>query len=256
VYRLRGDETAARASAGPELGLHLKYDRRRFASAAVDGVLRQLRSLLAQMVEAPQRTLGEFSLVLPESHQIPDPAQTLPEPRLPSLPALFREAAGSRPEAPAVEQGSRSWTYRELDASSAALAHALRDGGLRPGEVVAVTGPRSFGLVASALGVLRGGGALLLLDPQLPAERRRLMLQRGGARCLVLVGGPGEDGGRPRDLPGLALLTVDRESGLPARRGWRWRLLTSRSCWRGSGSRSSTPSRPLPRPGWRARRGK
>ena len=49
--------------------------------------------------------------------------------------------------------------------------------GLQRGDVVAVTGPRSFGLIASMMGTFLSGGVLLALDEALPSDRRRLMLQ-------------------------------------------------------------------------------
>ncbi|HXM34164.1 MAG TPA: non-ribosomal peptide synthetase, partial [Pyrinomonadaceae bacterium] len=59
---------------------------------------------------------------------------------------------------------------------------------LKRGEVVAVGGSPSFGLIAGMLGVLSSGGVLLTLDRNLPGERLKLMLSEAGARRLLQVG--------------------------------------------------------------------
>ncbi|HEX4499520.1 MAG TPA: amino acid adenylation domain-containing protein [Thermoanaerobaculia bacterium] len=205
------------ANPGARLGLKLRYDRRRFSPRAVGELLGQLQTLLEQMAESPELPLAKLSLITPEAGALlPDPAVAIPEPVIPSWLAAFVEIAGRLPEQPAVEQGGRAWTYRELAASSATLAGLLRSRGLAPGEVAAVAGPRSFGLIAAAFGVTRAGGVLLLLDPRLPAERRELMLRQSGARWLIRVGGadqPVPD--RPIGLLDIEPLDIEPDTGLP-----------------------------------------
>ncbi len=219
-YRIRsrtGYPLTLVANPGARLGLKLRYDRRRFSPRAVGELLGQLQTLLEQMAESPERPLAELSLLTPEARALlPDPAAAILEPILPSWLATFAEIAGRLPEQPAVEQGGRAWTYRELAASSAVLAGLLRGRGLARGEVAVVAGPRSFGLLAAALGVARAGATLLLLDPRLPAERRERMLRQSGARWWIRAGGrdiPEPD--RPVGLLEVEVLDVEPDTGLP-----------------------------------------
>jgi amino acid adenylation domain-containing protein len=172
-------------------GLHLWAiaQRSRFPAERLERMLTQYAHLLEQVVAAPDTRLDALSLVTPrERPLLPDPTQLLDEPPMPTVTAEFLDWAQRLPEHPALMQGARRMTYRELAEAAQAIASALLSSGLAPGEVVAISAPRSFGLIASMWGVLLGGGALLTLDRQLPAERQRLMLTLARVRRLIHVG--------------------------------------------------------------------
>jgi amino acid adenylation domain-containing protein len=193
------------AHRGGALHLELVYQKVLLTAARMECFLDQLTVLLEQVAADPERPLSAFSLLTPASReQLADPAAPLPAPLHPSLPEMFAAQAAQTPELPAVTQGGRSWSYRELEARSRGLALALRRRGLGTGVVAAVAGERGFGLVATALAVLRAGGVLLLLDPRLPEERRGRMLAAARAAMVLEAGadpGPAEDGGAPLPIP-------------------------------------------------------
>ena len=80
--------------------------------------------------------------------------------------------------------------------------------------MVAVCGPRSFGLVAGVMAVLLAGGVLLTVDRALPANRRRLITQEANARYAILVGEgqPAEEW--TRGLPLKCIVGVQVGGGL------------------------------------------
>ncbi|MFJ6775875.1 AMP-binding protein, partial [Kitasatospora sp. NPDC091257] len=108
---------------------------------------------------------------------------TSPRPR--TLDALFAAQAARTPLAPAVTDGRRSWTYRDLAERVERLARDLRRRGAGPERTVALVLPRSMELVAAELAVVRAGAAFLPVDPGYPAERRALMLA-DAAPAIVL----------------------------------------------------------------------
>ncbi|MFE4520384.1 non-ribosomal peptide synthetase, partial [Kitasatospora sp. NPDC056783] len=110
-------------------------------------------------------------------------AATAPEHR--TLDALFAVQAAGTPHAPAVTDGRRTWTYRELAERADRLAHDLRRRGAAPERTVALVLPRSMELIAAELAVVRAGAAFLPVDPSYPAERRALMLA-DAAPAIVL----------------------------------------------------------------------
>ncbi|MEV4432578.1 amino acid adenylation domain-containing protein [Streptomyces sp. NPDC049585] len=89
------------------------------------------------------------------------------------------------PGAPALVDGRTTLTYGELNVRANRLAHHLRTFGARPGEVVAVSVPRSADLVVALLAVLKTGAAYLPLDPDYPAARLAYMLQDADPVCAV-----------------------------------------------------------------------
>ncbi|WP_432841801.1 SDR family NAD(P)-dependent oxidoreductase [Dactylosporangium sp. CA-092794] len=92
----------------------------------------------------------------------------------------IHEQASRTPDAPAVVDGGRTVSYRDLDRAGAAVASALSARGIRPGEAVAVRLPRSADLIAVMLGILRVGACVVPVDAQSPPERRAAMLSDAG----------------------------------------------------------------------------
>ncbi len=66
------------------------------------------------------------------------------------------------------------------------MAHALRERGVGPDQVVGLCVARSLDLVIGALGILKAGGAYLPLDPEYPTDRLAMMLEDSGAKVLVV----------------------------------------------------------------------
>ncbi|MET0400647.1 MAG: amino acid adenylation domain-containing protein, partial [Longimicrobiaceae bacterium] len=98
---------------------------------------------------------------------------------------LFAAQAARTPGAVALAAGEERVTYAELDARSAALAHALARRGVGPDVRVGVCVERSPEMVVALLAVLRAGGAYLPLDPAYPAARLADMLADAGAPLLL-----------------------------------------------------------------------
>ncbi|MFI7044777.1 amino acid adenylation domain-containing protein [Streptosporangium sandarakinum] len=124
---------------------------------------------------------------------LPDMGTALPGagPALPggdgprTVPEMVAEAARRAPGAVAVVCGGERVTYGELLARADALAAALRDGGVRPGDVVGVRLPRSPEAIAALLAVWRAGAAYLPFDPDVPDERLAFALADASATHLV-----------------------------------------------------------------------
>ncbi|EPH44642.1 putative Linear gramicidin synthase subunit D [Streptomyces aurantiacus JA 4570] len=122
---------------------------------------------------------------------------TDPAPHRP-LAELFAAWVTRTPEAPALTDGRRTWSYRELADRTGRLADALVRRGAGPERTVALVLPRSMELIAAELAVARAGAAFLPVDPDYPAERRELML--GDAAPAVVL----DDLGLVRDFMGGA----------------------------------------------------
>jgi amino acid adenylation domain-containing protein len=118
--------------------------------------------------------------------------QTLPPGFLPEvadcvaqISQLVALRADAAPEAIAVEAGSATLTYSELDTRANQLANRLVELGVGRETVVALALGRSAESVISSLAVLKAGGAYLPLDPAYPAERLAFMLNDAQPRVLI-----------------------------------------------------------------------
>ncbi len=103
----------------------------------------------------------------------------------------FEQQAELRPDAIAIAHGGESVSYGDLNEQANRVAHRLSGLGLGADDIVAVGLARQPDAVAAFLGTLKAGAAFLPVDPRLPPERRRLMLDDSGAKVLVAAGGSG-----------------------------------------------------------------
>ena len=172
-------------------GIHvtLVYNSDLFCQDRMVETQEQFKHLLFQITEDPNKKIAQLSLVTPASRSVlPDPSRVLPEPPQESVTGLFSSWASRTPHQPAVSHGKHTWSYEELAQQAYIVARVLGAYGLKRGEVVAVYGPRSYGLICSVIGVLLSGGTLLPIDPYLPDQRKQLMLRQAGAKILLNIG--------------------------------------------------------------------
>ncbi|MGA4843958.1 amino acid adenylation domain-containing protein [Streptomyces sp. G45] len=94
----------------------------------------------------------------------------------PSIPALFADQVRQRPDDVALVYEDRSWTYRDLDATTTRLARHLAGRGIGTGDVVALLLPRSQHTVIAILAVLKLGATYLPIDVKHPDERLKFVL--------------------------------------------------------------------------------
>ncbi|MCL1870544.1 MAG: amino acid adenylation domain-containing protein [Promicromonosporaceae bacterium] len=98
--------------------------------------------------------------------------------------------AAAHPEAPAIDDGARVWTYAQVRAEVLRRAQALAAAGVRRGDRVGVraTSGRAD-LYLAILGVLHAGAAYVPVDADDPEERAELVFGEAGVVAVV-----GDDG--------------------------------------------------------------
>ncbi|MEM1249748.1 MAG: MupA/Atu3671 family FMN-dependent luciferase-like monooxygenase, partial [Acidobacteriota bacterium] len=109
------------------------------------------------------------------SRAVPD--QTVPE--------QFRAQVARVPDVIALEDGTETLTYAELDRRSDDVARSLSGHGVRRGDFVALCGRREPQLIVAALGILKAGAAYLPLDPEYPQDRLLFMLEDSRAEFVL-----------------------------------------------------------------------
>jgi amino acid adenylation domain-containing protein len=194
------------------LQLDLRYRSKRYTGARMAALLEQYLAVLAQVVRDAEQPIGALDLTTAGSRALlPDPATPLDAPAQRLVPHRIADWIVRAPEHTAILQGHETLTYADLGARLTAVADQLRSRGQQPGDVVAVLGPRSPGVITSMAGVLLSGGVLLTLSPDLPEQRHRLMLAESGARYLLRVG-PQRDADRWLvAVPDLVILEVQSD---------------------------------------------
>ena len=101
------------------------------------------------------------------------------------LDQYFKQSAVRYPNAIAIEQGAKRFTYAETNTLANRFAHFLIEKGIAPEEKVVILLPRCAEVYIMMLGVLKAGGAYIPLDPEIPAERVNFIMEDSGAKVLV-----------------------------------------------------------------------
>ncbi|MEV4206912.1 amino acid adenylation domain-containing protein [Nocardia salmonicida] len=102
----------------------------------------------------------------------------------------FFANAATTPSAPAVLwEPAGQLTYGELAADALAVAGALREAGVTPGDSVAVQLPKGPDQIVAVLGVLAAGAVYVPIGFDQPAARRAEILSTADAVAVLTVGG-------------------------------------------------------------------
>jgi amino acid adenylation domain-containing protein len=145
----------------------------------------QFLYLCQQCLEKPDENIMKYSLI-PNiiKNQLPDPREQQKKEIFPSVVDLFKEAGEKYPDHPAVIWRSKAYKYNRLQKDAQQIACFLTNQEFGKNDVVALSGSSSYGLISTMLGILMAGCTLLLLDPTLPEQRKRIMLDQGKTKLL------------------------------------------------------------------------
>ncbi|MFJ6618052.1 non-ribosomal peptide synthase/polyketide synthase [Kitasatospora sp. NPDC091335] len=168
----------------------LEYRADLFDAPTAARMAGQLLRLLEGAATEPDRPLGTLPLLSArETAQVTRDwnGTALPVEET-SLPELFRRRAALTPDAPALVAGEERLDHATLDARAERLARHLAARGAGPERLVALRLPRTADLVVAVLAVWKTGAGYLPLDPALPEERVRHLLE--DARPALLLDEP------------------------------------------------------------------
>jgi amino acid adenylation domain-containing protein/non-ribosomal peptide synthase protein (TIGR01720 family) len=193
----------------------LTYNTDLFDAATAGHMADQLTTLLTAVADDPHRPLGALPLTSDEELKaLLDQGQGTSRPvPVATLPELFERQAAGTPDAVALLDGERRWSYADLDRAANRLAHRLIARGVGPEEIVALALPRAADTVVAQLAVAKAGGAFLPVDPNYPEQRREFMVRDAGARVVLtdpadIWAATGPDTA-PTDTDRTTALTVD-----------------------------------------------
>ncbi|MEU6041875.1 amino acid adenylation domain-containing protein, partial [Actinomadura sp. NPDC047616] len=185
-----------------ELELKLDYRPDLFDEPTADALARRLVLVLEQFAADPETPVGRIGLLDDDERRtvLTDWNNTTSPASARSVVDLFEEQAEAAPDAVAVVEEGRVWSYADLDVFADRVARGLVGRGVGRGDLVGVVMGRSVELVGVLLGVLKAGAAYVPVDPGWPEARRQAVL----AGVSLVVDDPsempaeGSDGGRVR----------------------------------------------------------
>jgi len=194
---------------GDKADFSLRYDRSLFAPEFIARLAANYQTLLADACERPETPVRALRLIAAdERRHLLDTLNATDWPYLrdASIHSLVQTQVRRTPDAPAVEFGGATITYRELDERSNALARALLAHGVDPGARVGVSLPRSADLVCLLLAIHKVGCAYVPLDPTYPGDRLKAIADTADMAAVVF------DGAEPAWLAGIGATPLSRAS--------------------------------------------
>ena len=173
---------------GDDLGLHLSYDQRYFERSSVERLLAEFKRLLLALMDGLEGDMAqlpllgdcerEFLLAGCNQSQRPYPLDQ-------SYAQLFEAQVAAHPERIAASCLDQQWRYRELNARSNRLGHALINALVRPDQPVALLAERGLDLLGMIIGSFKAGAGYLPLDPALPSSRLSRIIDMSRTPLLV-----------------------------------------------------------------------
>lgn len=120
--------------------------------------------------------------------------------------ASFEERARKKGSATALVMGDEAITHGALNRRANAVAGWLRSAGVQPGDRVLVRMPRSIERVIAVLGALKSGAACVPVEPEMPVERTRFVVEDSRPTAIVTTRSLLAELAPPR---GVAVLCTD-----------------------------------------------
>ncbi|MGB5930643.1 MAG: amino acid adenylation domain-containing protein, partial [Cyclobacteriaceae bacterium] len=99
--------------------------------------------------------------------------------------SLFDEIVRKYPSEQAVIWKEERMSYRQLNEMADQIAKALKENGLKAGQVAGLIFDRTPRFIAAMLGIFKAGGIYLPVDPEYPEDRIGFMLKDSNARMVI-----------------------------------------------------------------------
>ncbi len=169
------------------LAVEFHYNAHVLSTEAIKLIAEEFQTLLRNAVKQPYCRTDRLRIVgEAEQHRLLTSGRTgIKRHAETCLHHVFEAQVRRTPEHTAVYFEEQSVSYEELNILANRLAHRLRRLGVGPEVQVLLFMDRSIEMVAGMLGVMKAGGAYVILDPKQPAERMRLIVSDSDVAVIV-----------------------------------------------------------------------
>jgi amino acid adenylation domain-containing protein/non-ribosomal peptide synthase protein (TIGR01720 family) len=168
---------------------HFEFSTELFDESTIARMAVHFETLLESIADNPDTPVSRLSFLTPDERELVVFGwnQTRREyARDSCVHTIFESQVQRAPDAIAIVDAGKRWTYRALDERANALASHLRSMGAGPGSLVAVCMERSAEMIAALLAVLKSGAAYVPVDPEYPRARIAFMLSDTEA-CVLMT---------------------------------------------------------------------
>jgi amino acid adenylation domain-containing protein len=174
--------------AEPEILVTGIYDQQRLLQATIIRLLHHFQDVLTAIANDMEMRLDELPSVGEEERELLLSTWNATQqdyPRDMCIHQLVEAQAARIPDALAIQVAEQRLTYGQVNERANQIAHLLRSLGVGPDTCVGVCMQRSPEAIISQLGILKAGGAFLMLDPEYPQERLHFLLEDAQVRVVL-----------------------------------------------------------------------
>ncbi|WP_262705895.1 MULTISPECIES: non-ribosomal peptide synthetase [Streptomyces] len=190
---------------GDALRLRLGHRTDVFTAEQVQTVASCLRHVLARLADDLEQPVGRVRLLDPAAHRtvLGWGRGAAAAAAAGTVGGLLEDAAARTPDRTALVGEGGTLTYAQLDERANRLARLLAARGAGPEHTVGLLLPRGVEAIVAMFAVLRAGAAYVPIDPGLPAERIRFVIEDTAPVTVVTATGLAPA------LTGASLVVVD-----------------------------------------------
>lgn len=163
------------------------YDPNAIEKWLVQRILGHMISVLQELAQAgPSTKLSDIGALTPEeTDEIWGWNAHVPSTVDRCLHDVISERALAFPDSAAICAWDGELTYSTFETLSSRLAHRLVSANIKPGMLVPLLFEKSMWTNVAICGLLKAGGAFVLLDPSLPEERLRAIVKQINPELIV-----------------------------------------------------------------------
>ncbi|PLB48494.1 acetyl-CoA synthetase-like protein [Aspergillus steynii IBT 23096] len=164
----------------------LRFDPGTITPGQAEAILNQFTHVLLSLQANPHKRLADLPSITQRDMEklsawsSPGPIQTKQ-----CVHHLIEEISQKSPERPAVCSWDGSFTYRDLDEQASRLARHLAEQNVGPETFVPICLERSRWVAVAVLGVMKAGGAFVLLEPSQPMQRLHSICTQLDAKVAI-----------------------------------------------------------------------
>lgn len=171
--------------------IHYDYQTEKFTTGQIEHMHENLIILLFDGIKSDRKKLWELELLstIEKQKLLCDFNDTTVDyPRDQCVHEIFEEKVQMTPDKVALIFEEKSFSYRELDEMSNALACYLRQQGIQRNDVIPIIAKRSWHIFVAMLGILKAGAAYMPVDIDYPLERVQNMLNIAKVKMALTYG--------------------------------------------------------------------
>ncbi|MFK7000963.1 non-ribosomal peptide synthetase [Flavobacterium oreochromis] len=175
--------------ANEDVEIDFDYHTNYFTESEIKKVVSHFQILLQNVLKNPDFKLKELEYIPKnERHQLVyDFNDTkIDYPKDKTIVELFEEQVAKTPDNVAVQDSLISFTYKELQLKSNAVATYLTSKFGLDKEPIGIIVNRSADLIVLLLGILKSGKSYIPIDPLLPKERIKYIIHQSNSRVLII----------------------------------------------------------------------